>query len=109
MELVRVKAELSAPTEGSICLFDSVLDDIAQRELVNLLMEKCGALACVFCGSDDDGYRYIIGSKSIDLRKNSKTINAAIEGRGGGSVQMIQGKASANRKLIEENIKNLQL
>ncbi len=109
MELVRVKAEVSAPTEGSICLFDSVLDDIAQRELVNLLMEKCGALACVFCGNDDEGYRYIIGSKSIDLRKNSKTINAAIEGRGGGSVQMIQGKASASRKIIEENIKSLSL
>ena len=109
MELVRVKAEASTPTEGSICLFDSVLDDIAQRELVNLLMEKCGALACVFCGNDDEGYRYIIGSKSIDLRKNSKTINAAIEGRGGGSVQMIQGRATGKKDIIEENIKNLQL
>ena len=109
MELVRVKAEVSTPTDGSICLFDSVLDDIAQRELVNLLMEKCGALACVFCGNDDEGYRYIIGSKSIDLRKNSKTINAAIEGRGGGSVQMIQGRATGMKNLIENNIKSLLL
>jgi alanyl-tRNA synthetase len=51
----------------------------------------------------------MIGSKSIDLRKNSKTINAAIEGRGGGSVQMIQGRATGKKDIIEENIKNLQL
>ena len=107
MELVRVKAESVSPTEGSICLFDSVLDDIAQRELANLLMEKCGGLACVFCGSDDEGWRYIIGSKTVDLRKNTKAINAAIEGRGGGSVQMIQGRAAARKENIEENIKSL--
>ena len=109
MELVRVKAESTAGTEGSICLFDSVLDEVAQRELVNLLMEKCGTLACVFCGSDDEGWRYIIGSKSIDLRKNSKTINAAIEGRGGGSVQMIQGRATGKKENIEANINSLSL
>ena len=107
MELVRVKAGAIQPSEGSVCVFDSVLDEIAQRELANLLMEKCGALACVFCGSDEEGWRYIIGSKNIDLRKNTKAINAAIEGRGGGSVQMIQGRAMGKRNIIEENIKNL--
>ena len=109
MELVRVKAGSVPSTEGSICLFDGVLDDIAQRELVNLLMEKCGGLACVFCGSDEEGWRYIIGSKNIDLRKNTKAINAAIEGRGGGSVQMIQGRATGMKNLIENNIKSLLL
>lgn len=107
MELVRVKAEAAENTEGSVCLFDAVLDDIAQRELVNLLMEKCGKLACVFCGNDVDGWRYIIGSKSIDLRKNTKAINGAIEGRGGGSVQMIQGRATGKKENIEKNIKSL--
>jgi alanyl-tRNA synthetase len=101
MELVRVKAESMAQSEGNICLFDSVLDDIAQRELVNLLMEKCEGIACVFCGSDDEGWRYIIGSKNIDLRQNAKAINAAIEGKGGGSVQMIQGKSSGKKENIE--------
>lgn len=109
MELVRVKAEAAESTEGSICVFDSVLDEVAQRELTNLLMEKCGRLACVFCGSDEEGWRYIIGSKNIDLRKNTKAVNAAIEGRGGGSVQMIQGRAMGKKSTIEENIKNLQL
>ena len=80
---------------------------VSQRELANLLMEKVGKLACVFCGSDDEGWRYIIGSRTVDLRKNGKAINAAIEGRGGGKEMMIQGRAMAKKNIIEENIKTL--
>lgn len=109
MALVQFMADMQPPTEGSICIFDTVLDDIAQRELVNLLMEKAGKLACVFCGSDEEGWRYIIGSKSIDLRRNTKAINAAIEGRGGGKEQMIQGRAAGKKENIEENIKTLEI
>jgi len=107
MELVRLKADLVEETEGSVCIFDSVLDEVAQRELVNLLMDKAGKLACVFCGSDDEGWRYIIGSRNLDLRKNNKAINAAIEGRGGGKEMMIQGRAMGKKNTIEENIKTL--
>ena len=109
MAIVQLRAEAVENTDGNVCVFDSVLDDIAQRELCNRLMEKCGGLACVFCGSDDEGWRYIIGSRNIDLRQNAKAINAAIEGRGGGSEQMIQGKASAKKETIEANIKSLSL
>ena len=109
MAMVGMMAEAAVSTEGSICVFDSILDDIAQRELCNLLMEKCGGLACVFCGSDDEGWRYIIGSRHIDLRKNTKAINAAIEGRGGGKEMMIQGRAAGKKENIEENIKSLSL
>ena len=72
-------------------------------------MEKCGKLACVFCGSDEEGWRYIIGSKTVDLRKNTKAINGAIEGRGGGKEQMIQGRANGKKENIEANIKSLSL
>lgn len=95
MELAKLKAESCPETDGNICLFDTVLDEVAQRELVNMLMEKCGGMAAVFCGSDEEGYRYIIGSRSFDLRKNGKAINSAINGRGGGSTQMIMGRAAA--------------
>ena len=70
-------------------------------------MEKCSKLACVFCGSDEEGWRYIIGSKQVDLRKNTKLINSAIDGRGGGKAQMIQGRAAGKRDTMEENIKGL--
>ena len=103
MALARLKAERFGYTEGNICVFDKVLDEVALRELVNLLMEKCGGMAGAFSGSDETGYMYIIGSKNIDLRSHSREINAAINGKGGGTAEMIRGRASTSA----ENIQNI--
>ena len=100
MELIQFKAAQQPETEGNICLFEAIPDEIAVRELVNLLMEKAGGLAAVFFPGETGGYRYIIGSRSIDLRKASKAINAGIGGRGGGRPEMIQGSASASEDEI---------
>ena len=89
-------------TEGNICVFDKVLDEVALRELVNLLMEKCGGIAAAFSGSDETGYRYIMGSRRVDLRRCAKEINRLIDGRGGGKPQMIQGSATADARRIRE-------
>ena len=98
-----------APTEGNLVLFDGLLDEIAQRELVNLLAEKCGGFAAVFCGSDAEGWRYIIGSRTRDLRAAARQINAAIDGRGGGRPEMITGRAAASRSEIESGLKELNV
>ena len=99
MELARRLAESQPAAEGNLALFDSILDEVAQRELVNLLMEKA-ALAAVFSGSEGEGWRYVIGSRSVDLRKNARALNAGIQGRGGGSPAMIQGRAAADRESV---------
>ena len=102
MELARLKAERCPTTEGNLCVFDNVLDEVALRELVNLLMEKCGGIAAAFSGSDETGYRYIMGSRRVDLRRCAKEINRLIDGRGGGKPQMIQGSAAAGARRIRE-------
>ena len=99
LELARLRADSLGETEQNLVLFDSVLDEVAQRELTNLLMEKC-PVAAVFSGSDKEGWRYIIGSRRTDLRKNSRAINTGIQGRGGGSPQMIQGRSAADAESI---------
>ena len=101
MELVQYKAEQLPETEGNRCLFEAIPDEIAARELVNLLMPKCGGLAAVFFPGEGDQQRYIIGSRYIDLRKAAKEINTGISGRGGGRPEMIQGSAAASREDIE--------
>ena len=99
LELARLRAEGQAETEENLALFDTVLDEPAQRELVNLLTGKC-PVAAVFSGSDAEGWRYVVGSRRVDLRKNARAINAGIGGRGGGSPAMIQGRASADAESI---------
>ncbi len=105
-ELVAARAAAQSFTDGNICVFDSTLDDIALRELVNLLMEKCTGFAAAFSGSDAAGYKYIIGSRHIDLRKAARDINAAIGGRGGGRPEMIQGSASETKEIIQKFVEN---
>ena len=105
MALARLKAEHFGYTEGNICVFDKVLDEVALRELVNLLMEKCGGMAGAFSGSDETGYMYIIGSKNIDLRSHSREINDAINGKGGGTAEMIRGRASTTAENIQKIMK----
>ena len=102
MELARLKAESCPATGGNLCVFDNVLDEVALRELVNLLMEKCGGIAAAFSGSDETGYRYIMGSRRVDLRRCAKEINCLIDGRGGGKPQMIQGSAAADARRIRQ-------
>lgn len=100
LELVRLRAAAAEYVDGNHIVFDDTLDEVALRELVNLLMDKCGGLAAAFSGSDDNGYRYIIGSKHIDLREHAKAINAAIAGRGGGKSTMLQGSCTAGADTI---------
>lgn len=92
-------------TEGNLLVFRE-LSEPACRELVNLLVPKCSGVAAVFYGSSSSApghpvYRYIIGSRNMDLRSRSKEINAAIHGRGGGKPEMIMGSAEASREEIE--------
>lgn len=99
-ELLQLKAAALRPTEGSICIFESDIDMITLRELVNAGSELAGKVCAGFAGTDGD-YKYIIGSRTVSLRARAKEINAAIDGRGGGSDAMIQGTSRARREDIE--------
>ena len=91
------------PTEGSLCLFDEGLEALEMRRLLNAAAEKCGRLCGVFSGSDEDGYRFVIGrgDPAIDLKPRIKEINTVLSARGGGSSEMLQGSCTASRAVIE--------
>ena len=88
-------------TEGNLCIVDAFENPIAMRELVNAGMELCGGVCAAFSGDDQSGYRYIIGSRTVDLRAGAKAINAALKGKGGGQPTMIQGSSTATKAEIE--------
>ena len=98
---IALRAESAAPgPTGNICVFEQTLSETALRELVNRLVPRCDGVAAVFWGSDADGYRYILGSRRVDLRAQSRAVNAALRGRGGGSSAMIQGRAALDAGAI---------
>ena len=67
-----------------VMVFDSGLSGNAPRELMNLLLDRSAKICAVFAGTDSDGYRYVIGSRSEDVRPISKRLNCAFGGIGGG-------------------------
>ena len=88
-------------TVGNLVIFDELLDPTSLRNLVNAGVELAGGVCAAFFGNDTDGYRYIIGSKTVALRNWAKAFNTALSGKGGGSDQMIQGIVTASRSQIE--------
>ncbi len=102
-ELIAFLAEtIPIENENALLIRQPDLSDASRRELVNLLVPRCGGLAAVFSGSDEDGYQYIIGSRSRDLRTAAKEINTALSGRGGGKPEMITGFCSASALKIKD-------
>ena len=99
-EILALKSAAIPETGGNLCLFEPDMDAVTLRELVNAGVEKCSGICAAFSGAEGD-YRYIIGSRTADLRALSREINAAINGRGGGSPAMIQGTSRASRAEIE--------
>lgn len=99
--LIEQKAALIPDGTQNICLFEETLESAAHRKYVNLLVEKCSGICAVFVGNDADGYRYIIASKSTDVRTVGESLKKEFQARGGGSAEMIQGSVSANRASLE--------
>ena len=92
--------------EPIVQVFDAELGGNEPRELMNLLLEKGAGICAVFAGTDEEGYRYVIGSRSEDVRAISKKLNESLNGRGGGNPELVQGSLKgteeAIRKLLTE-------
>ena len=106
--LLQLKAAAVPETGENLCFFEPELDMISLRELVNAGLERTTGLCAAFSGGDGD-WKYVIGSRSGDLRGAAKTLNAALRGRGGGRPEMIQGSFAAGREEIEAFFRRFSL
>ncbi|MDD3141538.1 MAG: alanine--tRNA ligase-related protein [Lachnospiraceae bacterium] len=88
------------PNQHVVCLFEEILEGSGPRELVNMLMEKQVDIGAVFVGNEIDGFRYVIGSKTEDVRGFAKMFNEKFAGRGGGKQEMVQGSLIGTKEAI---------
>lgn len=102
--LLQYKAQDVADGEALLVLFESDLSGDAPRELVNLLLAKGTGVGVVFAETDANQYRYVIGSKLVDVRPFAKMLNETFAGRGGGKPEMVQGFVSGNADAIREAV-----
>ena len=95
--------KVAAVEQGTECvvMIEPTLEGNQPRELVNKLLERGVVEAWVFAGSDEAGYRYVVGSRNRDVRPVAKQLNEALQGRGGGKQEMVQGSVACTGEEIE--------
>lgn len=101
-QMMKYRAQEISVEEDIVAVFDRELSGNGPRDLMNLVLEKGAKICAVFAGSDESGYRYVIGSHSEDVRTLSKRLNEAFSGRGGGKPGMVQGSLTGNEEEIRK-------
>lgn len=91
--------------EEHVLLFERDLDTPVMRTVVNKLTERHEGICGVFVGNEEDGYNFIVGSKTTNCKDVAEKLRNKLGARGGGSAQMIQGSVAAT----EESIKSILL
>ena len=104
----RIFAATAAAYEGrgDVVHFEEGLDSTAVRELADAIAARCGGAACVFSGSDENGYGFCLVTRNGDLRALGKELTQALNGRGGGKPVCQQGRVKATRTEIEAFFKH---
>ena len=95
----RILDNLSGDVENYF-LFEEDVDKNVARRFVDEGKGKCHGNCGIFLGNDADGYRYILGSESVDLKAFSKGFHETLGGKGGGKSEMIQGTVSGSEEMI---------
>lgn len=87
--------------QGDVVVFESGLSPDSLRRLCGAVQTACGGRCACFSGEDGSGYQYAVGQPGGDLRPLAKTLNQALQGRGGGKPDFIQGTVSASQEQIQ--------
>ena len=95
----RILDNLSGDVENYF-LFEEDVDKNVARRFVDEGKGKCHGICGIFLGNAADGYRYILGSESVDLKAFSKGFHETLGGKGGGKSEMIQGTVTGSEEMI---------
>lgn len=99
-QLMLQRIEALDANQLHVLLFEADLDSVAMRKAVNKLTGRFQGFCAVFVGDDTHGYRYILGSSSLDCQTISVRLRDQFSARGGGSAAMIQGSVLATEETL---------
>ncbi len=97
-QMAQLQVAAIAPTDSPVYLVGVDWDIDTLRTIVNGLSAKCGGFCGAFSGAAGS-FNYVVGGAG-DLSAFGKAMNTALNGRGGGSVQQIQGRVQATEEDI---------
>ena len=101
-QIIGYKVKEIADGTQNLCLFEEHMDASKLRPYCNALMEKCTGVVAVFTGDDSTGYKYVIGSKTSDVRELGNKLKEQFQSQVGGSKEMIQGSLIGIKEEIQQ-------
>ncbi len=105
LELLSFKADAVPNDSADALLFVEEAPDKAARDIINDQMKRRDGFCGIFTGSDEAGYRFILGSKGKDMQLAAKRLREELRAKCGGSSDMISGKTDARKDEILKAIK----
>ncbi len=105
IELLTMRVAAVEQTDGDLCLIENNLSGDELRRFALAVAEKCKGICAVFSG-EEPSYNYVVVSRSVPLRAYSRELNTVLNGRGGGSDEMLQGRVSCSAETIKEFFAN---
>ena len=106
--ILTMQADVYPQGQKALTVFEQGMTPVLVRQFANLLLEQEKGETVLVCSGDDaSGSYYTAGSLGRDMRAFGKELNARLQGRGGGSTQMVQGTFRASREEIEKVFQEL--
>ena len=96
------------PQKAGECVY-SITEGFSYDDLrfcANSLTDS-GVKMCVLLSEADEGFIYVVASKSEDVREKVKELNKTFSGKGGGKPDYAQGKLVAQKEELERKIKEM--
>ena len=90
----------SVEGKGDVLLLQPPMEAASLRRLADAAAERCGGMAAVFAG-EDGSWSYALCRRGGDVSAETKAMNTALSGRGGGRGPLSQGSVQARRDEIE--------
>lgn len=82
--------------QRDVIIIEEDLDMTIARNVVNAMMERHEGNCAVFVGTDADGYRFILGSRTNDCKEIAADMRKQFGAKGGGSKEMVQGSVESD-------------
>lgn len=101
-KVLEYRAKEIPKEETFVCLFERELEGDGPRVLMNLVLAEGKTGCAVFLETGREEYRYVIGSKTADMRPLAKGLNEMFSGRGGGKPEMVQGSLKGKECDVRE-------
>lgn len=100
-QIFRLKAQLLPQNTQRLWVIEPGLSPVEIRRFADILAEQA-QWAAVFTPSESGGFQYAICSHSLDVRPLCQSLNAALDGHGGGKAAVTQGAVQTTQAALEQ-------